>query len=466
VRSVEGKAGQIQQEANASGAGSASKGYSEVWTGVRGLPLFPYRIVRAVFQRTVSYDKRLIFWSWRRRKTFQLRMFAAYFNVSRVRALRAELKAILAQYPDAKGVVIFPPSVPWYTELFQRPHQMALAFAAEGYVVLYWVEDMDGDFTTPFRKIGERLHLCNVPPTVLRICQRPIFISYTYNYHWATLLRSPVVVYELIDHLDIFSNFPRRMLERYHRRLLKRAELVVGTADDLVAELKPLRPDAILCPNGVDLAHFAPVDGDESTADAVPADLRPIVARGQPVIGYYGAMAEWFDFDLVKHAAAALPDYQFVLIGPDYDGLTMRRAGISAYPNIHWLGPKRYAELPRYLANFDVATIPFRVTEALQAVSPIKLFEYMAGGKPIVTTDLVECRKYPVVLIARNPDEWVARLREAVARGQDAAYLAEVRRTAEQNTWRSRAQVELQALAAHRRHGDMVRRIAGAVSSR
>jgi glycosyltransferase involved in cell wall biosynthesis len=234
-----------------------------------------------------------------------------------------------------------------------------------------------------------------------------------------------------------------RMLQRYHRRLLKRAAVVVGTADDLVAELKPHRPDALLCPNGVDLAHFttAAVTGDD-----IPADMRAIVARGTPIIGYYGALAGWFDFELVKHAAAALPDYQFVLIGPDYDGLTMQKAGINAHPNIYWLGPKKYAELPRYLACFDVATIPFKLTEALQAVSPIKVFEYMAGGRPIVTTDLVECRKYPVVLIARTPQEWVERLRDAVALRQDDAYLARLRRTAEENTWTARANAENQAL--------------------
>src|SRR5262249_20304960 len=162
-----------------------------------------------------------------------------------------------------------------------------------------------------FRKVAERLHLCKVPPVAFWVCQHPIFISYTYNYNWAAFLRSPMIVYELIDHLDIFSNFPMGMLRRYHRRLLRRADLVVGTADDLLAELKPHRDDAILCPNGVDLAHFA---NTSESQGSVPNDLYDIVATGEPVVGYYGAMAEWFDFDLVKRAADALPAFQFVLI--------------------------------------------------------------------------------------------------------------------------------------------------------
>jgi glycosyltransferase involved in cell wall biosynthesis len=260
------------------------------------------------------------------------------------------------------------------------------------------------------------------------------------------LLRGPIIIYEMIDHLSIFSNFPMSMLRRYHRRLLRRADLVVGTADDLLAELKPQRPDAILCPNGVDLAHFAGIA--DAHDDDVPADMRPIVAKEQPVVGYYGAMAEWFDFDLVRYAAKALPNFQFVLIGPDYDGLTMRKAGIADYANIHWLGSKPYKELPRYLACFDVATIPFKVSDALNAVSPIKLFEYMAGERPIVTTDLTECRKYPVVLIARNQEEWIQRLQEAVGLRSDLVYRERLRSAAEENTWVTRALTEIKGLEA------------------
>jgi glycosyltransferase involved in cell wall biosynthesis len=411
------------------------------------LGAWPFALIHRLYHAAVPHKRRLIFWSWRRRKTFHLRLLRESLRRDLVRACQAEIRQILSRYPDAPGVVIFPPSVPWYTELFQRPQQMARGFTSLGYIVLYWVEDIDKqDESVRFREVGTRLYLCKVPPSAFWVCKRPIFISYTYNYQWQSLLRAPIIVYEVIDHLSIFSNFPISTLRRYHRRLLHRAHLVVGTADDLLVELKPQRPDAILCPNGVDLAHFATIT--DARDDDIPADMRSIVVTEQPVIGYYGAMAEWFDFDLVKFAAKALPNFQFVLIGPDYDGLTMRKAGISDYANIHWLGPKTYKELPRYLACFDVATIPFKVSDALNAVSPIKLFEYMAGERPIVTTDLTECRKYPVVLIARSQEEWTQRLQEAVGLRGDHAYRERLRTAAEENTWVTRALTEIKGLEA------------------
>jgi glycosyltransferase involved in cell wall biosynthesis len=165
--------------------------------------------------------------------------------------------------------------------------------------------------------------------------------------------------------------------------------------------------------------------------------------------------------DVINSAIEGLPDDVYVLVhicqgnyavGPDYDGLTVAKSGIREYRNIHWLGPKDYRALPAYLAAFDVATIPFQVTKALQAVSPIKLFEYMAGGRPIVSTDLLECRKYPVTLIARTQEEWVAQLRRAVQLRHDEEYLARVRATALDNTWVARAESLVGAMTLVSRH--------------
>jgi hypothetical protein len=96
---------------------------------------------------------------------------------------------------------------------------------------------------------------------------------------------------------------------------------VVATAKRLHDEVLAVRPDALLNPNGVDYLHFGHAREKNMR---VPEDLRPVVEKRQPVIGYYGALAKWFDYDLLKTVAAARPEYQFVLIGPDYDGSLLK----------------------------------------------------------------------------------------------------------------------------------------------
>lgn len=98
-----------------------------------------------------------------------------------------------------------------------------------------------------------------------------------------------------------------------------------------------------------------------------------------------------------------------------------------------------------------MATIPFHVNEVTHAVSPLKLFEYMAGGRPVVTPALRECARYPAVLIASDPDDYVAQLRAAVALGDDPQYVSLLRRTARANTWEERAGTLIDAVARARR---------------
>jgi glycosyltransferase involved in cell wall biosynthesis len=198
-------------------------------------------------------------------------------------------------------------------------------------------------------------------------------------------------------------------------------------------------------PNGVHLEHFARA----RQPGPRPAEWQGVVAPGRPVIGYYGALARWFDYALVAQAAGARPGYEFVLIGPDHDG-TLRSSGLLAQPNVRWLGPVRYERLPEHVRAFDVATIPFVVDAVTHSVSPLKLFEYMAAGRPIVITAMEESLRYPGPLLARTAAEFPARLDQALALRGDAVHQAELARVAEANTWRERAARVLAALDERR----------------
>lgn len=357
------------------------------------------------------------------------------------RSIRLQLEALVRSYPDAPGFVILPPGIGWDVELFQRPQQMALAFAHLGYPVLYHLQSKYRDGLVGYRPAVEGVTVGYLPEElvdVLHLVPRPIYLSYVYNFEWRSHLENPITVYEHIDHLEVFEHvYERDDLERWHRTALAEATVPVGSAMDLLAELKAERTDAVLVPNGVDYDHFAG-PSDE------PPDIAHLGERG-PIVGYYGALAEWFDYALLDHAAEALPEADFLLIGPDYDG-TAAKALVMARNNVHWIGARPYASLPGYLARFDVATIPFVVNDVTNAVSPLKLFEYMAGGKPVVTTPLRECARYRVVQIGDGPDGYVEALRTAFELARDPAHVERLRRTARANTWEARARTIIEAL--------------------
>lgn len=356
--------------------------------------------------------------------------------------IESQLDAMILRYSDSPGFVILPPGIGWDVELFQRPQQMALAFARLGYPVLYHLQDRYRNGLVGYQGLDNGILVGWLPEQLVDLLHRipePIYLSYVYNFDWRAHLERPITVYEHIDDLEVFEHvYKRTDLDRWHHRALAEAEVVAASAVDLLADVKRERPEAVLVPNGVDFHHFAVSDPRPR-----PTDIAHLGSR--PVVGYYGALAEWFDYDLLDHAAGALPEFDFLLIGPDYDG-TAATAPALQRPNVHWIGARPYDQLPAYLAAFDVATIPFVVNDVTHAVSPLKLFEYMAGGKPIVTPPLRECSRYRTVQIGEGQDGYVAALRRALELGRDPDHVELLQRTARANTWEARARTVIEAV--------------------
>ena len=148
------------------------------------------------------------------------------------------------------------------------------------------------------------------------------------------------------------------------------------------------------------------------------ATIYYILKSKKPIIGYYGSLAKWVDFDLIKKLAEKRPGYEIVLIGMIYDD-TIQKQELDRYKNIHYLGPKDYSILPEYAVWFDVATIPFVLNEITESTSPIKIFEYMALGTPIVTTDMRECRKYKSILIGKDYEGFIEKVDDALKLRKD-----------------------------------------------
>ena len=349
------------------------------------------------------------------------------------------LARCIARSPQAKGVAVFVPTIPWDVPLYQRPHQLAAALARQKYLV-FFCETVHGsptDFVqvSPYfyRLINVDLELFKAGLTVQNPERKLPTLVFTlaYNTHYLNHFEDPIVIYEMIDELEVLPGNLQE-LQHNHAIMVQTADVITATADVLYRRIRSVREDVVLVPNAVDFDFFQEALANVSEP---PADLRKIVGRNQPVIGYYGALAKWFDYGLVAQAALARPDYQFVLIGPDYDGsfsasLLGQGHNRREFSNVSWLGIKPYASLPGYLKYFDVATIPFEVNEITKATSPLKLFEYMAGQKPIVSTGLPECKKYPVVLIAETPQEYVEKLDQAIPLGADPVYREQLLETA------------------------------------
>ena len=345
--------------------------------------------------------------------------------------VRRQVQEIAARHARPRATIVFLPALEWDLPLFQRPQQLALALAELGALVFYVEPAHAGPLVLTAR--AERLYVGPVPLRGLSVLDRPVAWTLCWNARHLEALTRPVVLYDHIDELSVFDH-SARILAAAHARLVSTADVVLVTARRLEAALRPERPDLRLVPNGVDLEHFARA----RQPGPRPEEWQGVVTPGRPVIGYYGALARWFDYALVGQAASARPGYEFVLIGPDHDG-TLRSSGLLAQPNVRWLGPVRYERLPEHVRAFDVATIPFVVDAVTHAVSPLKLFECMAAGRPIVITAMEESLRYPGPLVAHAAAELPARLDEALARRGDAVHQAELARVAAANTWRERA---------------------------
>jgi glycosyltransferase involved in cell wall biosynthesis len=357
-------------------------------------------------------------------------------------ACREEIRNILDQHQHVRHILVFAPSLKWNFELFQRPQQLAIALARRGVLVFY----MEPELYRSYRisQLKDRLYLCDLPSDAFEAVTGPLVYLLCWNRDYLKGFTSPRLIYDYIDDLSVFRGDPER-IARDHGELLSSALLTMATADHLYQDAVSRRPDCLLCPNGVDYEHFARARGQ--WVSIPPEALAPAVAEGKPIIGYCGALAWWFDYDLLRTVAEQRKDLSFVLIGPNYDN-TLVKSGIYQLPNMTWLGIQPYSELPDFLRYFDVAIIPFRVNKITQATSPLKLFEYMASGKPVLITPMHESMRYEGVMVASSATEFSSKLDEALELATDPAYLAVIDRVAGENTWDARAVTILKALDA------------------
>ena len=222
-------------------------------------------------------------------------------------------------------------------------------------------------------------------------------------------LQAPVVVYDCMDELSGFAGAPPELGEA-ERALLRRADVVFTGGRSLYEAKRHLHANIYPFPSSVDVPHFAQAltDGQVDPPDQA---LVP-----HPRIGFFGVLDERLDLELLAGVADRRPDWHLVMLGPV---VKIDPASLPRLENIHYLGQKTYAELPRYLAGWDVAMLPFARNEATRYISPTKTPEYLAGGRPVVSTSITDV-VHPygdlgLARIADEPGEFVSAVEAALA---------------------------------------------------
>jgi glycosyltransferase involved in cell wall biosynthesis len=243
-------------------------------------------------------------------------------------------------------------------------------------------------------------------------------------------------VYDCVDDYteQTTSSRKREFVAHCDRMAATRSRLVFTTSAAMYERHRRLNPETHLVPNAGDYGHFA---GAIDRALATPE----VAGLPRPVLGFAGNfLASKVDFGLLEHVARTLPDATLLLIGPENGETAPALERLGQFPNVRWLGPRPYSELPRYVAAFDVGLIPYVSNAYTRSCFPLKLYEYLAAGKPVVASGLPELAEMePDVVLADRPAGFVEAVEEALSRNSEADRVRR-RELASRNSWEAKTE--------------------------
>jgi Predicted glycosyltransferases len=344
-------------------------------------------------------------------------------------------------------VVCFP-IIDWNFR-FQRPQQLMSQFAAAGHRVFYiapWFRTSGPPYEV--RQLRERIFEVSLRGPEVNIYTQTLeedslgqafegldqlrrdwalgaaisFVQLPFWYPITAMARDRLawpIVYDCMDHHAGFTTNRPEMLEE-EDRLRRRADLIVASSAYLESEARKHNDNVLLLRNACDFQHFAGLSPE---------------SVGPPIIGYYGAIADWFDSDLVADLAQRRPDWRFVLVGSTFTANIER---LSSLPNVELVGEVPYGEVPKRLSGFDVTILPFKRIPLTEATNPVKAYEILAAGKPLVSVPLPEMKALaPLVRLASTPEEFEKEILEEL-RLRDWQKDRDRKAFAAENTWAAR----------------------------
>jgi glycosyltransferase involved in cell wall biosynthesis len=235
------------------------------------------------------------------------------------------------------------------------------------------------------------------------------------------------VVYDCMDELSQFKFAPPEIITR-ERELLAKADVVFAGGRRMCQSKSRFNPNCHFYGCGVDVKHFSQARAAQTE---VPQDIQ--FGEGTFVLGYFGVVDERLDYELIGKLAEANPHWHVAIIGP---ACKVDPSHFPQHPNLHWLGRREYAQLPAYTKGFDVCLMPFAMNEATEYINPTKALEYMATGRPIVSTPVPDVISNfgKVVKIASTHEEFIETCRNETLQPDESA-IARGIQMAEENQW-------------------------------
>jgi glycosyltransferase involved in cell wall biosynthesis len=241
----------------------------------------------------------------------------------------------------------------------------------------------------------------------------PMALAFTANFNPLT------IVYDCMDELSAFKFAPPE-LKLLEQQLFQKAAIVFTGGNSLYEAKKNQHRNIYSSPSSIDKAHFKTVRENSKNADGqenIP----------HPRLGYYGVIDERFDIELIRQAADAKPEWHFILLGPV---VKIDPATLPQNENIHYLGSRPYEELPAYLSGWDIALIPFAINESTRYISPTKTPEYLAGGKPVISTAIADVinpySNLELVHIIKTAEDFVQKAADELSVTDKSKWLAKV----------------------------------------
>ncbi len=376
--------------------------------------------------------------------------------------------------PGAGYDVIFFPVADWHHR-FQRPQQLARQFARARHRVWYvgtsfdtlprgdqrtapmlsevepsvyearlgspsrlnvYRDRLEGDdleqFAAAFETLRDEQDIADAVCLVQLPFWRPLPARLRDRFGWK-------IVYDCLDRHRGFSTNSAAVIAE-EAALARSSDLLTVTSRALYDDLRTLSTQRLLVPNAADFSHF----------NVFVGETPPWLARlPRPIIGYFGAIADWFDTTLLGHIAQLRPQWSFVLVGSTYSADLRPLKGLS---NVHLPGEQPYETLPAFLHAFDACLIPFKLSPLTEATDPVRFYEYLSAGKPVVSVALPALRPHRpqgLVYVAHEAQDFVTQIERALA--EDSPERARVRvQFAGRHTWEARyARLEQAIRSSH-----------------